>query len=511
MATNTKNKNAHRTTFGDWQTPPDLVKRICSLINKQIKPQLVFEPNCGKGTFLRACIKTFPDTARFLGLEINADYVRASQAINHNTLEIVQGDFFRYEWAQDIKKCLGPILIIGNPPWVTNAELMRLQSSNLPKKSNINGAKGIDAIMGKSNFDISEWMLIRELEAIQGKDALLAMLCKTSTARKVVSYAWQNALQFSDADIRKIDAKKHFNVMVDACLLLIRVSPDSDTPDRPCAVYPSLEETVPKYTLRMRNSRLVSNAEIIDHYADLVASGKSDFVWRSGIKHDCAKVMELIVQPNNKLLNGFGKIVDIEKELLLPMLKSSDLANGNIKSIKRMMVVPQLRVGEDTSRIASLFPKAWKYLQAYANLLDKRSSAIYKNKPRFSIFGVGNYSFKPWKVAIAGLYKNLHFRVIGPYRNKPVVLDDTCYLLACNTENEACLIKNILESKVSTELLNACIFWDSKRPITRDVLSVIDIVAIADFLGLCDDLLKACPHISRAKQSILSLQANGGC
>ena len=168
--------------------------------------------------------------------------------------------------------------------------------------------------------------------------------------------------------------------------------------------------------------------------------------------------MELSTQPDGRLLNGFKKYVDIERDLLYPMLKSSDLANGTIQSIHRSMLVPQRSVGSETNCIESLYPKTWHYLMAHAEQLDRRGSSIYINKPRFSIFGVGDYSFKPWKIAISGFYKILTFRVIGPCAEKPVVFDDTCYFLACETEEEANIIRSILESQVAHEILTAHIF-----------------------------------------------------
>jgi len=41
-----------------------------------------------------------------------------------------------------------------------------MRSENLPKKSNFQGLRGLDARTGKSNFDIAEWMLIRLIEAL---------------------------------------------------------------------------------------------------------------------------------------------------------------------------------------------------------------------------------------------------------------------------------------------------------------------------------------------------------
>ncbi len=74
------------------------------------------------------------------------------------------------------------------------------------------------------------------------------------------------------------------------------------------------------------------------------------------------------------------------------------------------MLITQHTTGADTSRIAQKAPHTWDYLQSYAHLLDRRASSIYRNRPRFSIFGVGPYSFAPWKVATFGFYKQLAFR-----------------------------------------------------------------------------------------------------
>lgn len=496
-------KTIQKTEFGDWQSPASLTKKICEFISQKFQPNSIFEPNCGKGAFLQASINTFPSASEFLGLEINSDYVKESEKIECPQLHIIHDDFFSYNWKNDINSLPDPLLVIGNPPWVTNSELTRLRSKNLPAKSNFNGINGIDAITGKSNFDISEWMLIKEVEALQGRDAILAMLCKTAIARKVAHHSWKNGLEFSCAEIRKIDAQKYFSVAVDACLLIIRFSPKSNLKNSPCYVYSSFEELEPDYVLGIRNGRLVSNTDTVDQYQDLLATNGSEFRWRSGIKHDCSKVMELLIQPDGQLLNGLKERVNIEDDLLYPMLKSSDLSNGKIQSIRRFMLVPQCSVGCETRSIESLYPRTWTYLMEHIGQLDRRGSCIYKNRPPFSIFGVGDYSFKPWKIAISGLYKNLRFRVVGPYKDKSVVFDDTCYFLACESKEQAKIIKSILDSNIIQEILTAHIFWDSKRPITRDVLSSIDIIAASKQIGVFDSLEKTFQNISLEKEPSL--------
>ncbi len=86
-------------------------------------------------------------------------------------------------------------------------------------------------------------------------------------------------------------------------------------------------------------------------------------------------------------------------------------------------------------------------------------------------------------MAISGFYKKLQFATIGPHAGKPVVLDDTSYFVACQNEREARFIAGLLNSEPAREFFSAFVFWDTKRPITVDVLRRLDLAALADELG----------------------------
>jgi hypothetical protein len=144
-----------------------------------------------------------------------------------------------------------------------------------------------------------------------------------------------------------------------------------------------------------------------------------------------------------------------------------------------MVIIPQTKVGEDTKYIKTKYPKTWDYLCSYMKNFETRKSSIYKNKPPFSIFSIGAYSFQPIKIAISGLYKRLSFQLLLPQDDKCVMVDDTCNFISCNMESEAEIIYSLLMSRESIEYFNSIIFWDSKRPITTDVLNSLDLQKIA--------------------------------
>ena len=458
---------------------------MCALlVDRGLRPASVLEPTCGTGSFLDAAIRAFPSARRLLGLEINPEYVaKAKDLLRRSCLDadaqVRQADFFRTDWDEVLLGLPRPILVLGNPPWVTSADLSRLGSSNLPEKTNFRGHRGLDALTGKGNFDISEWMLLRALEWIEGHEASLAILCKVAVVRRVLRHAWSHGHRLRNAEVRRIDANKHFGASVEACLFMVSGSPRRGEVE--CAVYDTLEAAAPSSRFGLRDGDLVAELELYERWKHL--AGPQRYRWRSGVKHDCSKVMELRRRGPDSYVNGFQEEVQLEPRFLFPMLKSSEVANGAVAEPTRWMLVTQSTIGDDTNRIESEAPRTWRYLCAHADRLDRRGSTIYRNRARFSVFGVGPYTFAPWRVAISGFYKKLAFRTVGSFEGKPIVLDDTCYFVPCGSKAEADYVHDLLCSEPAQELLGAFTFWDSKRPITVGLLSRLDLLAVAQELG----------------------------
>ncbi|MYD05179.1 MAG: hypothetical protein F4X21_09720 [Acidimicrobiia bacterium] len=251
----------NRAEFGDYQTPDSLAVAVCDTLRRlKVSARSVVEPTCGEGSFLRAAVAVFPEFQRLLGFEINPGYVQSAQAIREAT--VFCADFFEQDWCSTLADLPAPILVVGNPPWVTNSTIGAVGGSNLPSKSNFHHRRGIDALTGESNFDISEWMLIHLLESLSGREAALAMLCKTTVARKVLRAAWENNLQISNARMYLINASEHFGASVDACLLVCLLAPGA-TSDQ-CKVYPGLEALSSDTVFGYRAGRLVVDPDLYD-------------------------------------------------------------------------------------------------------------------------------------------------------------------------------------------------------------------------------------------------------
>jgi hypothetical protein len=471
--------------YGDFQTPEGLARDICAILEGQgVQPAALLEPTFGLGRFLFAALDRFKGISKAVGADINPEYIRRAQAVlrhrpDANRVRLAAADFFETDWAKVIAELPEPILVLGNLPWVTNAYLSTVGSRNTPAKSNFQNRNGLDAITGKANFDISEWMLIRLLEALNGRRASLAMLCKSSVARKTLCHGWTKGIALGRSAIHRIDAGLHFDAAVDAVLLVTQFTPDA--PDLEAKVYPSLSNAKVESVIGFEDGLLLADLVTYRRWKQL--RGEEAIKWRSGIKHDCSKVMELS-REGMKYRNGLGELIELEDTYIYPMLKSSDVARTTTENKNRFMLVPQRTVGEDTVRIGKRAPRTWEYLVAHADLLHKRASSIYRNRPPFSIFGVGDYTFAPWKVAISGFYKKLAFAVVGQTNDKPTVLDDTSYFLPCQTKDQADFLAALLNSPAAQEFYSAFAFWDTKRPITAELLGRLDLRRLSRQVGL---------------------------
>ena len=496
----------NKTEFGDFQTPLALAREVCSLLVAQgVEADCIVEPTCGLGAFLVAAAEAFP-SARLLGWDINGGHLQRAEsalaqagALKRATLG--REDFFAHDWDAEFSGIHGSILALGNLPWVTNAAVSGMNGSNLPAKENFLGLRGIEARTGKSNFDISEWMLIRLVTALRGRAAVIAMLCKTATARKLFRFGWQHDGRIAEASLRVIDAKKYFGASVDACLLLARTG---EAGLAEAKVFNGLAAQRPATTFGLAGQDLVSDIRAYRRLRHL--EGLCPYQWRSGVKHDCASVMELLRGEDGALHNKLGERVCIEPDYLFPLLKCSDLANGRTEP-RRFVVVTQRRVGEDTDAIAAKAPRTWRYLGAHRELFEARKSSIYASRIPFALFGIGDYSFAPWKVGVSGLHRAPRFAVVGPADGKPVLLDDTCYFLPFEGEHEARVVAAILNSQACREFLASLTFTDSKRPITVDLLGRLNLGALAQDAGCGEEWATSRARTARYGHRAVSMQA----
>lgn len=475
-----------RAEYGDFQTNEDLANKVTQhLASKNISPEIIVEPTCGKGNFIIASLKNFQNIQNIFGIEIYKPYVWETKfnivnfflenpKTNRPVISIAHCNVFDFDFKQIEKQFSEKdILVIGNPPWVTNSKLGSLNSANLPKKTNFKNHSGLDAMTGKGNFDIAEFITITMLETFQKMKGHLLLLVKNSVIKNILFDQTKNKYRIASIEKHCIDSKKEFNVSVEASLFYCELN---TMPEFDCTEFDFYNNQNSYQKFGWLNDKFVSNIDTYIHTKEI--DGECPFIWRQGLKHDCSSIMELD-KVNGHYVNGLNEEVKLEDDLVYGLLKSSDLKNTVISQTRKFTIVTQRKVGQETKYIKYDYPKTYQYLTEHQENFDARKSSIYNNKPQFSIFGIGDYSFRPYKVAISGLYKTFHFTLILPQADKPVMLDDTCYLIGFDKIEFAVYALILLNSDTTMQFLQSVTFADAKRTFTKDVLMRIDVLELA--------------------------------
>jgi len=494
------NSEAEKETlreFGDYQTPIELVNRIYDIIDeRKIIFNSIFEPTMGQGNFLTQALTRYPKLNKIIGIETQTYYVNkfrenvlANDLLPLETeVNIKNKNFFEYDLAE---LPLDGVLMIGNPPWVTNSELVNLGSSNLPTKSNFKNHKGLDALTGKSNFDIGEYILGSLIDVQNEKSTIgngyLVFLIKKIVATNLLKDAPRRKWNITTFDVYNIDSKKEFNVSVDACLVIIGLNENNKTKNLVANEYNIYQPKEIINTFGWVGDKFVSNVDLYKNTIklDSVDPSLNFYTWRSGVKHDASKVMELDYEPNgSEITSTVGGSFDSDEPYIFPLIKSSHVRKINTEFIpKKYVIVTQRSIKDSTDEIATKNKNVWEYLQKNADKLDNRKSSIYKGKTRFSMFGIGDYSFSDYKIAISGMYKESKFALITPYKGKPVMLDDTVYSISAKSKTEALILFGILNSELVQSFLKSIAFDGNKRPYTKDVLQRINIESASKLLN----------------------------
>jgi hypothetical protein len=369
-------------------------------------------------------------------------------------------------------------LVIGNPPWVTNSTLSTLNSQNLPTKANFKKAKGIDAITGKGNFDIGECITLKILDLFSRENGNFAFLIKNSVIKNIVYEQKRSKYPISNIEKHTINAQKEFNAAVDASLFVCKFNATPDFTAKEFDFYTSKSHL----TLGWINNKFASDTEKYKKYQEF--DGVCPFEWRQGIKHDCAKVMEL-ERKNGRFVNNLNEEFELEEDLVYGMLKSSDLKGDRIDTPRKYTIITQQKIGQDTHTVLEKLPKTKAYLYRHKDYFLQRKSSIYNGKTMFSIFGVGDYSFKPYKVAISGLYKQSKFTLVEP-NGTVLMLDDTCYFIGFDNIADAKITQFLLNKPETQAFIKSFMFTDAKRAITKDLLMRIDLRKIIENVDLIE-------------------------
>ncbi len=476
--------------WGDVQTPKYLIEKVYKiLVDLNFNPNIIIEPTSGTGGFILNAPKYFQNLKLIYGVEIQKQHIWTSaykliveglgkkgQKNSSLLIRLIHDDVFNHNFEFDMINSNDSLLIVGNPPWVTISELSMLNSENVPKRSNIKKFKGIDALTGKSNFDITETIVNKMIKLFSNYEGKIAILCKNSVVRNILKETKNHQLNISNIRALSFNAKEYFGKTCSASLFIADFTPNKS--ETFCTV---ANIDAPNTILRKigwYKDQFVS--DIAKYKQNSQLEGQFPFIWRQGIKHDCTSVLELQINEDGQLINKKNEIIKIEEDLVYPLLKGSSLRSFLPRDTTNRLILTQTKLSDDTERIKENFPKTWDYLIKNKNAFTKRKSQIFREKTQFAIFGVGEYVLSPYKVALAGFYKKPLFTLVTPHNGKPVLFDDTCYYMSFQDYIDALFTCTILNSKELLDFLNSIVFIESKRPFTKEILMRINLAQLVN-------------------------------
>lgn len=447
---------------GDFQTPLDLARQVWATIAAE-RYDLVVEPTFGLGNFLR----TLPADCRaeVVGWEIDPDSCAVAKAACPGHFRLHCRDLFAVRQRDLGAGADARLLVIGNPPWVTNAEQGTLGGENTGAKWNRKALAGLDALTGKANFDIAEAIILHLITLTRPYRATdFALLVKATVARNLLTFLGEEPW-IGDFGFHRIDARQHFGASADAGLLKFRVGPGIAR-RRSCPVFdgiagPEIGE------IGLVGRRLVHDAAVYRRTAGLEAPGVAHYQWRQGIKHDLRDLFEL-TEDERGLRNRRGEPVRVEPEVLHSLYKGSDIYHD--RPARFVVPIYQRDLQDQLDTVPARLPHLWRYLDDHRADFAARKSRIYRGRPPFALFGVGDYTYRRFKVAIGALYDEPRFRLLAPDPRLPVT-DDTCYFIATDDQAEAVYLWAILGLDLVRDFLLAISAAGEKRRFTKEVLS----------------------------------------
>lgn len=145
-------------------------------------------------------------------------------------------------------------------------------------------------------------------------------------------------------------------------------------------------------------------------------------------------------------------IVQIEDDIIFPLVKSSMFKVPVIHAFSKYVIVTQKKAREETEHLKFELPRTWAYLNDNIEQFENRKSSIYRGTPQFSMFGAGDYSYSKYKAGISGFYKHPLFSVLYSDDEKPVMTDDTSYFICFDSYNMAYVAMLLLNDKKVQEL-----------------------------------------------------------
>lgn len=413
-------------------------------------------------------------------------------------------------WAKIIQNSFAPLLfsnfdfVIGNPPWIK----WEFLSDEYKKKLGVlylhiyklYSYKGMKAGMGFAHDDISIVFTYVCMDKYLKDGGVLSFVLKQTLYKSIAGKEFRKfTIEKKDSvipvkiikvhDLLKLKPFKYSGS--ETSIAIIKKGKETAYPV-PYILWDIQEGLNIKETMSLDEVKKVVSIRNLDAYPDPSTNDPTD-VWvlvkkgeeppktiqvinhyevRHGVVNDLNSVffIKILDKVNGDVLIenvqiGKKKVrnvkTKIEKDLVYPIIKPRHIKKWVIKGYYYVIIPHKKHRINNESELRVNFPKTYGYLFSFKKELLKRASRWFKggDKPFYSLFGIGDYTFKPYKVVWSSIGYLPAFAVATKSDDKyigkkEIIPDNTISYISFDSEDEAYYVCGILNSEIIHKLFS---------------------------------------------------------
>ncbi|WP_276299300.1 N-6 DNA methylase [Halorussus lipolyticus] len=517
-----------RLALGEYYTPRGVAELAVDALDVARPERATFlDPGCGSGVFLSVCIDRKIAAMRgdrsaaqivdaitdsVVGIDLNPVAVKSAKLNYLLSLApaLEAADIDRVELPVFLTDALGlahddPIsfaggtfdptadYLVGNPPWIPWSRLSETVKSRWRETyaedddMNLLPHEGLDSRLGHANDDISlpfVWVCIDRYLTEEGKASFVLKRDVTKgPAGKLLRTLEVGDRSLALETIHDFNHLRPFGEQVgaNAAIYALRADAENSFPVDAMS-WTTRGDTADFATAEAMRDTLATEAvgvvpvdsddgssAWIREDAERAALGECAHEIRHGVKDDAQDVFSI----------ARDEVADLEDDLIFPYLKSRHIVKYGLFGHDRRLV-PLRKANDDNEReLQNQYPKTYQYLENHREALEDRSSSWLDKGPFYNVFGLGEYTWRDYKVVWCRLGFKPHFAVVSTVEDddlgeKQVVPGDHCMFVGTDSEAEAHFLCALLNSAVYQRSLDG-VASEGKASLSKTVVSRLEL------------------------------------
>ena len=510
-----------RLALGEYYTPRGLAELAVESLSANGPEASYLDPGCGSGVFLSVCLerkrRALTDrspaavvehaTDSVVGFDTNPVAVLTSKlsyllALGHclDAVDQIEPPVFCTDALALSRE--GPLSydgkpfqptvdnLVGNPPWLTWDRLDEGVKHSLRERDverlGLLPHDGASSRLGHSNDDFSVpfvWICLdRYLDTGGAVSVVLKRDLLTGPAGAVLRRLNAGDRSLGVEQIHDFAGLAPFGGQVGADAAVYTLRADTDPPF-PVETTVWTEDSHPAFDSlsAMTDTLAQTDTSVAPLDPDDQAAAWVRTDGNHGAVGECAHEIRHGVKDDAEAVFGINRdqLDRLESDRVFPYLKSRHIVKYGLFGHDLRLVPIEKADDDNETSLREHAPATYEYLDDHRDELADRASSWLDGGPFYNIFGVGEYTWAPYKVVWCRLGFKPHFAVVSTVSNpelgeKTVVPGDHCMFIGLDDERDAHTLCALLNSAVYQRSLRE-IAGDGKSSLSKAVVSELEL------------------------------------